>query len=245
MPYRHRPLATALGFFALLMLLASCGSSADRDAAATVTPTPVAGLQSYRYELAATAQGVLGGVEGAENASLDIKVAGEVAAADQEHMTTRMTLGSSSVQVERIRIGDQAWTRDSQQPWVQDRVGSAGGSGGIGIDSSALLGRDAHERLNEALDGLTPEDDQIDGADVLRYRLPADRLRMVLGAPPDSAQTSLGRIEGDSTLWVTKDDRLPVRLTTTATPTTGGTVEIDLFIRDRNEPIEIRPPAVG
>lgn len=243
MPYPHRPLASTLGFLALLLLIASCGSSGDGDA--TATPTPVAGLQSYRYELAATAQGVLGGVEGAENASLDIKVAGEVAAPDQEHVTTRMTLGSSSVQVERIRIGDQAWTRDSQQPWVQGAAGDGGGSGGIGIDTSALLGRDAHARLTEALDGLTPEDDQIDGADVLRYRLPADRLRMILGVSPDSSQTSLGRIEGDSTLWVTKDERLPVRLTTTATPTTGGTVEVEVFIRDRNEPIEIRPPAVG
>ena len=63
--------------------------------------------------------------------------------------------------------------------------------------------------------------------------------------PAQGLRERVGRIEGESTLWVTKDTRLPVRLQTTATPSTGGTVRIEAYIRDRNEPVEVLPPAVG
>lgn len=119
--------------------------------------------------------------------------------------------------------------------------GATGGNAGIGIDSVAFIGPAAHERMQSALHGLTAEDDRVDGAPVLRYRVPADRLRVFLGVLADSPQTSLGRIEGESMLWVTKETGLSVRLQTTATPSTGGTVLIEAHIRDRNGPAEVPP----
>lgn len=71
------------GVLALLVVATACGGGADRpdrgDAGFTPTATSEAGLRSFRYDLAATASGVFGGAEGAEQAVLDIRVAGEVA----------------------------------------------------------------------------------------------------------------------------------------------------------------------
>jgi hypothetical protein len=72
------------------------------------------------------------------------------------------------------------------------------------------------------------------------------QLRTILGLPPDAAATSIGRIEGDSTLWVTKDGMLPVRLETEARPSSGGKVQLVLNLKDHNaRDIKVEPPASG
>jgi len=224
----------------VLLVIAACGDRGDSAATPTSTPPGDSIVRTYRYEVAATAEGVLGG---ADAAPLEIHVTGEVAAADRQHAASRMTLGASTIALERIRVGDRVWTRDSEGPWIEDRVGTTGGSAGIDLDGAALTGADARARLDRVLDGLTAEADTLDGAPMHRYRLAADRLRLLLGVPADQPQTTLGRIEGDSTLWVTREERWPARLMATATPASGGTVRLDVRIRDHNAAIEVQPPA--
>ena len=61
-----------------------------------------------------------------------------------------------------------------------------------------------------------------------------------------SRHKEFGLEEGDSTLWVTKDGMLPVRLETEALPTSGGKVLLVLNLKDHNaRDIKVEPPASG
>jgi hypothetical protein len=157
-----------------------------------------------------------------------------------------MSLGNSSIQLERIRVGDRVWSRNAQTAWVQDQGNSSAGTAGIQLNAAALMGAEAHARMLDTLDDLSATEERLDGVDTQRYTISAAQLRQILGLPADAAATSLGRIEGDSTLWVLKDGMLPVRLQAEAQPSSGGKVQLVLNIRDHNaDGIEVQPPGTG
>jgi hypothetical protein len=157
-----------------------------------------------------------------------------------------MSVGNSAIELQRIRVDDRAWTRSAQDVWHSDRADSTAGTAGIQLDNASLIGPDANARLRSTLNGLSGTDEEIGGMQTRRYTITAPQLRAIMGLPADSATTSIGRIEGDSTLWVTRDRTLPVRLETDAAPTSGGTVHLVLNIRDHNaNDIKVEPPGSG
>ncbi|MEI6664623.1 MAG: hypothetical protein WCL53_00540 [Chloroflexota bacterium] len=223
-----------------VLALVACRSNAPTRSAAD-------GLQSFRYDLTAVTTGVFGdAATGAGDASLKVAVTGDVADAHRERALTEMKLGTSTVNLERVRIDDKAWSRDGKSSnWTQGLASATSGTAGLGLDSTALIGADAHARIKTALDGLTATEEQVGDVVTQRYTVPAERMRVILGASATGEQTSLGRITKESTFWVTKDGQLPVKLVTDTSPTTGGTVHIEVSVRDRNASIEVKQPGQG
>lgn len=221
-------------------LLGACGGS---DGVAPSAPA-VVGVTSFRYDLKQTSKGVLGAPPaGVEDPTIVIQVAGEVVGPRREHVTTKMSLGSSTVALERIEVDDRAWSRDVSGPWTEDRPGGPGGLAGIRLDPAAVLGQEAYARLRTALEGLSSTPERIGSTETLRYTVPPQKVRVILGVAPDSAVTSLGRIEADVTLWVTKDGMLLVRLTTDSKASGGGETHLELTVRDHNvAAIKVEPP---
>lgn len=236
---------TAAALLVLAALLAGCGGGGEpRGAATTSTPTP-AGLTSFRYDLKQTSKGVLGAPPpGAEDPTIVIEVAGEVAGPRREHLTTKMSLGTSAVALERIEVEDRAWSRDVAGAWTEDRPGGTGGLAGIRLDPAVVLGQEANQRLRGALDGLASTPERVGSLDTLKYVLPSQKMRVVLGVAADAPVTSVGRIDADSTVWVTKDGALLVRLVTEAKPPAGGETRLELTLKDHNASgIKVEPPA--
>ncbi|RLT27309.1 MAG: hypothetical protein DWI48_03945 [Chloroflexi bacterium] len=224
----------------VVLALVGCRSNTPTHSAAD-------GLQSFRYDLTAVTTGVFGdAAAGAGDASLKVAVTGDVADTHRERTLTEMKLGASTVNLERVRVDDKAWSREGKSGnWSQGPASATSGTAGLGLDSTALLGADARARIKTALEGLTATDEQVGDVAAQRYTVPAERMRVILGASATGEQTSLGRINKDSTFWVTKDGQLPVKFVTDTSPTTGGTVHIEITMRDRNATIEVKQPGQG
>jgi len=229
----------------LLLALAACGGGGDSGGPPSAAQP--ASLESFRYTLEAKAIGVLGGAgDAGSGPDIMTTVNGEVASPTREHTTTKMSLGSSAIELERIRFDDRVWSRSVGHAWTPDQGNSTAGTAGIQLDNAALIGPESNARLRSTLSGLPATDEKLDGKDTRRYTINAVQLRTILGLPPDAVGTSIGRIEGDSTLWVTKDGMLPVRLETEALPSSGGKVLLLLNLKDHNAPdIKVEPPASG
>jgi hypothetical protein len=233
----------AFVLIALLAVTACGGDDSDGQPAGGSQP---ASLDAFRFTLEARAIGVLGGAGEGGGPEITTTVNGEVAGPTREHTTTKMSLGSSAIELERIRFDDRVWSRSAGHAWTPDQGNSPAGTAGIQLDNAALIGPESNARLRSTLDGLPATDEKLDGKDTRRYTIGAVQLRTILGLPADAVATSIGRIEGDSTLWVTKDAMLPVRLETEALPTSGGKVQLVLNLKDHNaRDIKVEPPASG
>lgn len=201
-------------------------------------------MTTFRYELKQTSKGVLGTPPpGTEDPTIVISVAGEVAGPKQEHLVTTMSLGTSAVAMERLELDDRAWSRDFAGSWVEDKPGGTGGIAGVRVSPPGLLGPDANGRLREALKDLQSVAEQVDGKDALRYTVAPEKLRVIVGGTADNPVTSVGRIEGESTLWVTKDGMLPLRILIESKPLTGGETRVEVSFKDHNtDSIKLTPP---
>jgi hypothetical protein len=223
-------------------LALACGGN-DTSSGQQATSTS---LDRYRYTLESTATGVLGTAAEGGGPPIKATIEGEVAGPTRERTVTRMSVGSSAIELQRIRVDERAWTRSAQDAWHADRADSTAGTAGIQLDNAALMGPDANARVRSTLSGLSGTDEERNGVRTRRYTITAPQLRAILGLPPDAVTTSIGRIEGDSTLWVTMDRMFPVRLETEAKPSSGGSVQLVLDIRDHNDAgIKVEPPGTG
>lgn len=243
--FRLTRIPVSAGLLVLALSLAACGGGSKGDATGTPsTPTP-AGLTAFRYDLKQTSKGVLGPPPpGAEDPTIVIEVAGEVAGPRREHLTTKMSLGTSAVALERIEFDDRAWSRDVAGAWTEDRPGGGGGLAGIRLDPAVALGPAANARTRTALEGLPSTPERVGSIDTLRYVVPAQQARVILGVAAETAVTSVGRIDGESTLWVTKDGALLVRLVIDSKAPAGGETHLELTVKDHNATgVKVEPPA--
>jgi hypothetical protein len=235
-------LSAVLALTASLAL--SCGNG--EDAPPEQEPLSSASLDRYRYTLESTATGVLGTAAEGGGPTIKATIEGEVAGPARERTVTKMSVGSSTIELQRIRVDDRAWTRSAQDAWNADRADSTAGTAGIQLDNAALIGPEANQRLRSTLSGLTGTDEDVGGMRARRYTVTAPQLRAIMGLPADAIATSIGRIEGDSTLWVMADRMFPLKLVTEAKPTSGGSVQLVLEIRDHNaSDIKVEPPGTG
>lgn len=226
----------------VLGAVVACGGGDDATPPKSSAP---AGMTTFRYDLKQTSKGVLGTPPpGTEDPTIVIVVAGEVAGPKREHLTTTMSLGSSAVALERIEFDDRAWSRDFGGTWTEDKPGGTGGMAGVRVSPLALLGAEANTRLRAALKDLPSAEEQVGGKDALRFAVAPDKMRVILGGTADNPVTSLGRIEGDTTLWVTKDGMLPLRLVMDSKAAAGGETHVDLAFKDHNtDSIKLAPPS--
>lgn len=233
-----------------LLLLACRGGAAGEAGSTTPTETPQpANLTSFRYTLAAEASNILGAPAATANetpAPITVTVDGEVAAADRQRSTMRLSLGFGTLDSDRVQIGDRTWTRDGTGAWVEERTNpevTATRSLGLGLDPAVLVGSAAQERLKATLKGANATPERVNGLDASRYTLSAAQVRILLGAREGTSAASLAGITDSWSFWVTKDRWLPVRLLADAQVEQGGRIHLDLTLTDHNATsIAIDPP---
>ena len=232
--------ASALAALIASSLLVACGGGGNASGKGSAP----AGMSAFRYDLRQTSKGVLGTPPpGTEDPTIVVSVVGEVAGPKREHLVSTMSLGSSAVALERIEYDDRAWSRDFGGKWTEDKPGGTGGMAGVRV-SPALLGPEANARLKSALEGLTSTEEKVADVDALHYTVPADKMRVVLGGSADNPVTTLGRVEGDSNLWVKKDGALPLRVTIDSRAPAGGETHVELVFKDHNTgDIKFGPPS--
>ena len=169
-------LGTSVAMLMLASLIGACGGGSKSPSASAP-----AGMSSFRYDLRQTSKGVLGTPPpGTEDPTIVINVVGEIAGPKRELLTTSMSLGSSAVALERIEFDDRAWSLDFGGVWTEDKPGGTGGMAGIRV-SPALTGPDANARLREALKDVPSTPEQIGCVDTLRYAVPPEKMRVILG----------------------------------------------------------------
>lgn len=263
----------AIAAIALLLVAAACsggdepaataGPQVGATAAATATGAPDAVLKSpgllssYRYEIALhVAGGALADVNGdaatatptdIAGAGFTITIEGAVVNPDREQAQTTASLGFIELALERIQIGDRAWTRETGGEWTVATAGSASPAigGELAISPARIFaeGGTAVVALNQELRGREYVPDSINGLSARRYSLSAEQFRTVFGG-------ERGLLPGDSqpldtlgTLWIAEDSRVPLRIVLTSTDDQGQPAfEMDLTLTDLNDGITIVPP---
>lgn len=262
-------IATAAALASLLATAACSGgdtpdpasspeATATAAQAATAVPEALfispAILRSYRYEIALhIAGGALEDPTGAAatttptdlaGAGFTINIEGEVVNPDREHARTKASLGFIELALERIQVGDRAWTRESGGEWKVATAGSSSPAIGGELDISPARifaeGGSALVALNKELRGRDYVADDVHGLVARRYELNAEQFRAVFGG-------AQGLLPGDSqpldtvgTLWVAEDSRVPIRIQLTSIDGHGEPAfEMDLTL---NDGITIDPP---
>ncbi len=246
-----------------LLLIPGCGSGESRaETTATASPDPIltaaptaaatpevsapnppaapADLLSFRYRLVARANSSVPASPDASAPSGRVTVTSSgLVAGDRHRSITEVDIGFGAIVSERIVIGARTWTRDGQNPWVEERAGASATPLTLGIDPTRLAGADATARLRSLVSSMPPTGESIDGLDTLRYELAAGQLQTLFA--PGAGQSAVP--PGPSTLWVTRAQLLPVRLQLEGTTGQGTAVEVALEVTDHNAGgITIEPP---
>ncbi|MDA0364602.1 MAG: hypothetical protein O3B31_03660 [Chloroflexi bacterium] len=266
-------ITTAMATLVSLLATAACGgadtpasvsgpeSTATAARAATAVPDALlvspAVLSSYRYEIAlhiaggaladTTAGAATATPTDLAGAGFTINIEGAVVNPDREHAQTKASLGFIELALERIQIGDRAWTRESGGEWKVATAGSSSPAIGGELDISPARifaeGGSALVALNKELRGRDYVADDVNGLVARRYELNAEQFRAAFGG-------AQGLLPGDSqpldtigTLWVAEDSRVPIRIQLTSRDSTGEPAfEMDLTLTDLNDGITIDPP---
>lgn len=207
-------------------------------------------MTSYRYtmtmNLGAGAFGTEGlpGGTGAEDMEFTMEVEGESIAPDSNRSHVVANLGFIAFDIERIEIGDEAWTRENGGAWQPEAEGDLALDGGVAVDPQDYLGGDDAEEFRERLQDHPYEEETVDGVATRRYEFTgqewADSFAGAEALPTDDATLTDSTI----TMWIAEDLGVPVKMMIeglTAEGEPGLSMEMRFF--DINsDGITIEPP---
>lgn len=249
-----RTLRTVLLLLASSLLLAvvACGGGdgdGEQVAAGEVKLASPDQLTSFRYEMVMEISGSSGSNGG--GLSLDIEfvidLSGTVIAPDREQSTIKADLGFFKIEIETIRIGDQAWSREPDGEWEVASTGSDVLPLDLSISPLDILGGSDFSALQALLAGLSGSTESVNGVDAVRYDLTAEQFAQAFPDEGGGEEDLTGDLEDMTVaLWVARDSGILVRLTlegTTNGDDGAGTVKIELNLTDLNSSsITIEPP---
>jgi len=260
----REPLLAVLLALALAGAACGAGDGGERRPP-TAAPTPaaprppevtaLATLRSYRYHIELHAAGSAlppATTPAADTRATDtrfrIAIDGEVVNPDREHSRTKASLGFIELALERVQVGDRAWTRESGGEWKRATPGAPATLPGGELDISPArlfaAGGATFAALNREIGGIESREDAVNGIPARRYDFTPEQFRRIF----DSGE---GLLPGDSrpvqtrgSLWVAADTRVPVRIHLTAATADGAPAfELDMTLSDLNAEITIQPPA--
>jgi hypothetical protein len=192
-----------------------------------------AGLKTYRYagNVKLKLPPGLGGPGGAQ----DIAVEGAFVSPDR----TQSSVKSGRDTFEIISIGNDLWTREGSDGWTKGDAGSAG----INITPGDIC-RTNPADLERA--GIKPTKEKVNGTDALRYRIGKQDLDKLDQAFSGIAgQLTLLFDAVDLSLWVTEQEKWPLRLALDASQSGADAIAISLQfdVKDFNKgDIKVEPP---
>jgi hypothetical protein len=222
----------------------------DPPGLASATPTALAAgpeeaLTAFRYRLVVNVTDVDAPPPGAGAASGNVMVTTEGAVTEGgHHASTAVDVGFGIIRSERIAIGARTWTRDGENLWTEQRASIPASQLILGLDPSRLRGADATMLLRRAVRSLPSAEDRTNEIETLRCELPAVQLQTLLTT--DAAHSTIPRLVGSSTLWVTRDELFPLRLHFEGMNSQGVVVRALLELADHNSrEVVVVPPQVG
>ena len=214
-------------------------------------------LTSYRYAIALHVAGSpLEDASGAaatatpadlSGATFTITIEGEVVNPDRERARTKASLGFIELALERIQIGDRAWTREVGGEWKTATPGASSPviGGDLDISPARIFAEhgSAFVALDAELRALAFTEDEVDGLTARRYELSPEQFRSMFGGEAGLLPGDSQPLDARGTLWIAEDSRLPVRIQLTSTDAEGKPAfEMDLTLTDLNASITIEPP---
>lgn len=217
---------------------ASAGGAGGASATAAAGQTRsqadcFAGLKTYRY--AGTVKLKLPPGLGGPSGTQDIAVDGAFVSPDR----TQSSVKTSDDTFEVISIGNDLWTREGPDSWTKGDAGSAG----INITPGDIC-RTNPADLERA--GIKPTKEKVNGTDALRYRIGKQDLDKLDQAFSGIAgQLTLLFDTVDLSLWVTEQEKWPLRLALDAGQSGADAIAINLLfdVSDFNKgDIKIEPP---
>lgn len=190
------------------------------------------GLNAYRYSGRFKIAGGAGAGALSALGSEEIKLSGAFVKPDR--VQTRIEFGSQAL--ETVTIGATTWTRFGTAAWTQ----AGGGGFGAGISPDDFC-QDNFNNLASA--GVTPVRDRTNGIATLRYEFDKraiGRLDTLGGA------TAAAELPDDSRMnvWVTENERWPVKVTLKGDRTGSDpySIDLELNVTDLNGNITINAP---
>jgi hypothetical protein len=213
----------------------------DEDGAAVV-PSDLADLDSYRYNVELTIEGMGGeGMEGFEG-PFAIRQEGAFVAPDKHQAKCSFDLGPLSMEEEVITIGGTSWVKSAESPSFQE--GEPMFCTGD-FTPGEIFGTFPAEDI-ESLEG---DKDEVNGVDAIHYSVDRaqldELLALALAMGGEGAEDLPEDLEFNVDVWLAEDGGWPVKiLFDFSGDVDGGEVSFTLEsnVTDVNSDIEIEAP---